>query len=148
MLIGLGCGKLRIRTPRSGYAGHLLEDAALLALPETLDEALTAVSERPSARVMAGGTDLMQELSWRHYEPSGFVSLEHVSSLAGAEQDDGTLTIAAMTRIADLERGHVAEVAPGLARAASSLGTPQAPGSTSTRSISSTATSSTATAGR
>ncbi len=92
----------------------MLEDSPFLALPESLDEALTAVSERPSARVMGGGTDLMQELSWRHYEPSGFVSLQHVSSLAGAEQVDGTLTIGAMTRIVDLEHGLAAELAPGL----------------------------------
>jgi CO/xanthine dehydrogenase FAD-binding subunit len=103
----------------------VLEDAPLLALPETVDEALTAVSERPAARVMGGGTDLMQELSWRHFAPSGFVSLQHVSSLAGAERANGTLTIGPMTRIVELERGPVGDLAPALAHAAASLGTPQ-----------------------
>ncbi len=95
-----------------------------LALPETVDEALAALAARPGARIMAGGTELMPDWSWGRFEPSGYVSLRHVGELRGIRRDGDTLVIGAMTRIADLP-APVADLAPALAEAAESLGTPQ-----------------------
>jgi len=96
-----------------------------LALPETVDEALAALAERPDARIMAGGTELMPDWSWGKLEPSGYVSLRHVRELQGIRRDRDALAIGAMTRIADLVPAPVADLAPALAEAADSLGTPQ-----------------------
>lgn len=103
----------------------MLAEYRRLALPETVDEALAALADRPEARIMGGGTELMPDWSLGRFEPSGYVSLRHVRELRGVRRDGDTVVVGAMTRIADLVSAPVAELAPALAEAAESLGTPQ-----------------------
>lgn len=103
----------------------MLAEYSGLALPETVDEALAALTARPGARIMGGGTELMPDWSSGRFEPSGYVSLRHVRELDGIRRDRDALVIGAMTPIADLVPSPVADLAPALAEAADSLGTPQ-----------------------
>jgi CO/xanthine dehydrogenase FAD-binding subunit len=105
--------------------GTVLLDHPLMAVPETLDEAFAALADRPEARVLAGGTELMPDLSWGHYRPRGFVSLGHLADMNGLVEDGNAVTIGAMTRIVALAEGPAGDAVPGLRRAAESLGTPQ-----------------------
>ena len=50
--------------------------------PRTLDEALRIKSERPDARPIAGGTDLLVELNFDRTRPETILNLAEV---AGAE---------------------------------------------------------------
>ncbi|MCW2534939.1 MAG: hypothetical protein JWQ26_638 [Modestobacter sp.] len=98
----------------------MLLAAPMFALPETPDEALAALAERPGAVVVAGGTEVMPDLLWRTREAAGFVSLRRVGALRGVRVDGEDLVIGAGTPVAALTGAPDA----GLAAAAASLGTP------------------------
>lgn len=103
----------------------MLLSAPRFALPETVDEAVAALAERPGAVLVAGGTELMPDLLWRRRAAAGFVSLRRVPALRTVAVDRGTLRVGAGVTAQRLEGADVAAAAPGLARAAASLGTPQ-----------------------
>lgn len=77
--------------------------------------------------VAAGGTDLMPQLKQRLVAPEVLVSLNGVGELGGIElQDDGTLRIGALTRLADLvDSALVRQHQPALAAAAGRVASPQ-----------------------
>ncbi len=58
-------------------------------LPSTLDEALEALAERPEARPIAGGTDLMVELNRDAGRPEAIVDLSRVAELGRWPASDG-----------------------------------------------------------
>ncbi len=92
--------------------------------PSSLQEALLAKSEMPSAVPLAGGTDLMVELNFDRRRPEAIIDLTRVPELARWERIDGVLRLGAGVTYARL----VAEVAPelpGLAIAARTVGSPQ-----------------------
>ncbi len=69
----------------------------------TLDEAVAAL-QRPKARVIAGGTDLLGVLKdaiLPEY-PDVLVDLKMIPGLGGVEEDGGLLRIGALTRVADI----------------------------------------------
>ncbi len=99
-----------------------------LAEPETLEEALALLAEHgDDAVLVAGGTDLLPNLKHRLLEPKLVVSLGRVSGLRGIEQQaDGSLTIGAMTSLADVaDNAHVLRNAPALAQATGLISGPQ-----------------------
>jgi len=98
-------------------------DHPAFALPTTAAEAVGALARRPGAAYVAGGTELMPDLSWGTASPAGFVSLRHVAELRGVAAGPGVVRVGATTTIAELPAA--AGALPGLARAAGSLGTPQ-----------------------
>ena len=101
-------------------------DHPAFALPATVAGAVDALTRRPGAAYVAGGTELMPDLSWGSARPAGFVSLRRVAGLRGVAAGDGVpagVRVGATTTVAEL--GSTAGVPPGLARAAASLGTPQ-----------------------
>ncbi|MBA2274817.1 MAG: FAD binding domain-containing protein [Actinobacteria bacterium] len=92
--------------------------------PSSLQEALLAKSETPSAVPMAGGTDLMVELNFDRRRPDAILDLTRVPELNGWERADGVIRLGAGVTYARL----VAEIAPelpGLAIAARTVGSPQ-----------------------
>lgn len=103
----------------------MLLSAPRFALPETVAEAVAALAERPGAVLVAGGTEVMPDLLWRRRSATGFVSLRRIPSLRAVTVDRETLVIGAGATAARLQGGDVVAAAPGLARAAASLGTPQ-----------------------
>jgi CO/xanthine dehydrogenase FAD-binding subunit len=99
-------------------------DHPAFALPTTAAEAVDALARRPGAVYVAGGTELMPDLSWGTASPAGFVSLRHVAELRGVADRPGGVRVGATTTIAELPAAAPVPC-PGLARAAGSLGTPQ-----------------------
>jgi len=99
-----------------------------LAEPESLDAALALLAEHQGDAVLvAGGTDLLPNLKHRLLEPKVMISLGRVPGLRGVEQQsDGSLTIGAMTPLAEVaDSASVQKSAPALAQAAGLVAGPQ-----------------------
>lgn len=100
----------------------MLLTAPRFALPETVAEAVAALAERPGAVLVAGGTEVLPDLLWRRRAAAGFVSLRRIPSLRTVASG---LTLGSGVTAARLQQPDIVAAAPGLARAAASLGTPQ-----------------------
>ena len=66
--------------------------------PETVAEAIDALSRLEDAKPLAGGQSLMPMMNFRYVTPANVVDLNRVPSLAGIAEDGDALTIGAMTR--------------------------------------------------
>jgi carbon-monoxide dehydrogenase medium subunit len=96
--------------------------------PSSGDELATLLAaHRGRARVLAGGTDLINWMAEHIYRPDYVIDLRRVPGLAGITYEAGTgLTIGAATTIEDIERSAVLRAHyPSLSRAASEIGSPQ-----------------------
>ena len=96
--------------------------------PQTLAEAVALLTAEPpvDARIIAGGSDLLDEVKEGIIAPGRVVSLAGVPDLAGIAETDGGLSIGAMTTIADLAAHPVIRAGyTALAEAAGGLATPQ-----------------------
>lgn len=98
---------------------------AAVSTPSTLDDALAALAADPAATVLAGGTDLMVEMNYGHNRPSSIVSLRRVTEIDGWRRDGDELWLGARLSYQDIERSELAALVPALARAASTIGSPQ-----------------------
>ncbi len=98
-----------------------------LAQPGTTDELAALLAEtKGTAALMAGGTDLLDELKSGVAGPDLVVDLQSVAGLAGIRREKAGLRIGSMTRIVDLAgNADVARDHPLLVEAALSLATPQ-----------------------
>jgi xanthine dehydrogenase YagS FAD-binding subunit len=98
-----------------------------IAQPRTTDElaALLTETQEPAA-MMAGGTDLIDELKSGVSMAGLVVDLQAVAGLAGIAPEKGGLRIGAMTRVVEMaEDAAVARDYPILKEAALSLASPQ-----------------------
>jgi CO/xanthine dehydrogenase FAD-binding subunit len=101
-----------------------------IARPRTVDDAVGALAERPEAELLAGGTDLMVGVNLGHRRPEGIVALRRVAELRGHRVhpgDDGggdVLELGALLTYTAMEHD-LDELAPGLAMAARTVGSPQ-----------------------
>jgi CO/xanthine dehydrogenase FAD-binding subunit len=91
----------------------------------SLDEALDALANDPSADVLAGGTDFMVEVSFAHRRPASIVTVRRVDELKGWWRDGPTLVIGAGMLYRELETEPFLRLVPGLAQAARTVGSPQ-----------------------
>jgi carbon-monoxide dehydrogenase medium subunit len=73
--------------------------------PDSLDEALAALSDDEDAKVLAGGHSLVPLMKLRLAAPSVLVDLRRVPGLAGIQREDGNWRIGAMTRHHDVAIG-------------------------------------------
>ena len=74
--------------------------------PRTLDEALRLKSERPDARPIAGGTDLLVELNFDRTRPETILNLAEVPELKGWVRENGSLRLgAALTYTEAMQSG-------------------------------------------
>jgi CO/xanthine dehydrogenase FAD-binding subunit len=94
-------------------------------LPTRLDDALAALAEDPSLTVLAGGTDLMVEINAGRRRPAGVLSLRRLDELRGWRRDGLDLVIGAGTTYTTLLDPPLVELAPALAQAARTVGSPQ-----------------------
>lgn len=96
-------------------------------IPNTLDEALTMLSDNPSADLLTGGTDMMVEVNFNHRKPSTVIALRRLTELQtwSINKEAQRVTIGAGVPYADMERGALAEALPCLAEAARTVGSPQ-----------------------
>jgi CO/xanthine dehydrogenase FAD-binding subunit len=93
--------------------------------PTSLDEALRLKAERPGARPLAGGTDLLVELNFDRTRPEAILNLAEVPELREWSRENGTLRLGAGVRYAELMRPPLAQALPALAEAARTVGSPQ-----------------------
>ena len=96
-----------------------------VAAPQSLGEALGLLAEDPDAQVLAGGTDFMVEVNYGHRQPRTVVSLRRVDEIRGWHREGDTLVLGAGLRYAEMMASDLAELAPALAQAARTVGSPQ-----------------------
>ena len=93
--------------------------------PRTLDEALALKAERPGARPIAGGTDLLVELNFDRARPEAILNLAELAELKGWARQDGELRLGSGLTYAEAMRSELAELLPALAEASRTVGSPQ-----------------------
>ncbi|MEV0092296.1 FAD binding domain-containing protein [Streptomyces sp. NPDC050738] len=77
--------------------------------PESVDEAVACLQTYgPRARVLAGGQSLLALMNRRTVRPSAVIDLKRLTRLRGMAQDNGVLSIGALTTHHDIEsaQGH------------------------------------------
>lgn len=94
--------------------------------PRSIDEAVALLGDLgPSARIIAGGTDLLPNMKHGLFEPEHLVSLGAVKELVGVTRQDGFLVIGAMTKLDEVAASpEVVSGAGALAEAAGAVGGP------------------------
>lgn len=95
-----------------------------ISRPTSVADACAALSERPDADLLAGGTDLVVEVNLGHRRPQGVIALRRIDELRDHTLDDDHLTLGALVTYTAMER-ELASDAPGLAQAARTVGSPQ-----------------------
>lgn len=91
--------------------------------PQSLGEALALLSEKPDARLIAGGQSLAPMMNMRLVSPAALVDLNGIGGLDAIREGAGALEIGAMVRHHALASSPlVKQHCPLLARAASSIG--------------------------
>jgi len=93
--------------------------------PRTLAEALRLKAERPEARPIQGGTDVMVELNFDRSRPPALLNLNEVAELRGWSRENGTLRLGASLTYTEAMSGQLAEAFPALAEASRTVGSPQ-----------------------
>ncbi len=92
-------------------------------VPQSVAEAVAALSESPGARVMAGGTDLMVGMREGHVRPTRLVDITRIEELTGIGTQNGSLRIGAATKIDEiLDHPTVRSEYPALVDAGQLLG--------------------------
>ncbi len=93
--------------------------------PRTLDEALRIKAERPGARPVQGGTDVLVDLNFDRARPPALLNLNEVPELRGWWREHGTLVLGAGLTYTEAMDGPLAEQLPALAEASRTVGSPQ-----------------------
>ena len=98
-----------------------------IAQPQSLDQVSSLLSqEKTKYSLMAGGTDLLDEIKNNIITPEVVIDLKSVPNLKAIKKDKTHVSIGPMTNIADLaENPIIQEQFPGLVEAALSLASPQ-----------------------
>lgn len=98
--------------------------AQFTARPTTLAGVFDALDELSDPQLLAGGTDFMVEVNFGHRRPRSIVALRRVAELQGYDVRPDEVVIGAATTWGVVER-ELADVLPGLAAAARTVGSPQ-----------------------
>jgi CO/xanthine dehydrogenase FAD-binding subunit len=93
--------------------------------PRSLTEALRVKAERPEARPVAGGTDVLVELNFDRSRPDALLNLNEVVELRGWSREDGTLRLGAALTYTEAMAAPLAGILPALAEASRTVGSPQ-----------------------
>ena len=93
--------------------------------PRSLDEALRVKAERPDARPVMGGTDLLVELNFDRARPDTILNLAEVRELKGWAKEDGSVRLGAGLTYTEAMRPELATLLPALAEASRTVGSPQ-----------------------
>jgi CO/xanthine dehydrogenase FAD-binding subunit len=93
--------------------------------PRTVDEALTLKAERPDARFIQGGTDVMVELNFAHSRPTAIVNLAELEALRGWSDEGDRLRLGAALTYTEAMTTPLADRLPALAEASRTVGSPQ-----------------------
>ena len=95
--------------------------------PTSLADALAALADEPASLVLAGGTDLMVQVNegLRHPGPGPVLALAVVSELRAVQRQGDELVVGAGVTYTELMAEPTASLAPALAQAARTVGSPQ-----------------------
>lgn len=98
-----------------------------MAQPQTLEQVTSLLAEKKDGYyLMAGGTDLLDEIKNEVIEPEAVVDLKTIPGLSTITKEKDAIRIGALTTVADLaEDPVITSDYPGLRQAALSLATPQ-----------------------
>jgi len=95
------------------------------AVPQTLEEAVSLLTQNPESKILAGGHSLIPLMRFRLAAPALLIDLNRLDGLAYLREEQGWLKIGAMTREADLDRSElVAQRYPLLAETTRSVADP------------------------
>ncbi len=91
--------------------------------PTSIKEASSILLEEPTAKILAGGTDLLVNMKHRVEEPALIVNIKRIPGLDFIVQEAGNIRIGALTPLKTIYRNHIiAAKVPAFASAASSVG--------------------------
>ncbi|MBC8246884.1 MAG: FAD binding domain-containing protein [Deltaproteobacteria bacterium] len=91
--------------------------------PRSVQEAGSILSNEPTAKILAGGTDLLVNMKDRIETPSMLVNLKRIPGLDAIRQDDSDIRIGALTPLKKIYKTPlINEQAPALAMAAATVG--------------------------
>lgn len=91
--------------------------------PQDIKEAVSILQSEPTAKILAGGTDLLVNMKHRVECPPVLVNIKRLGDLNYVRQNNGDIRIGALTPLKKLYMTSlVMEKLPGLAQAASSVG--------------------------
>ena len=93
--------------------------------PRTVEEALALKAERPEARFIQGGTDVMVELNFAHSRPTAIVNLAELDALRGWSDEGDRLRLGAALTYTEAMTNPLAARLPALAEASRTVGSPQ-----------------------
>ncbi len=96
--------------------------------PTTIDEATALLADEPTAMLLAGGTDAMVEINDGHRRPgTTVITVNRIADLRSWRHDPRaqTLTIGAAVTYTELMAEPFASLAPALADASRTVGSPQ-----------------------
>lgn len=98
-----------------------------IAQPQSLKQASSLLSEKKNGySIMAGGTDLLDEIKSGVVTPEVVVDLASIPDLSYIKETGSHILVGAMTRVEEMaENAVIQEKFPGLREAALSLATPQ-----------------------
>ena len=90
----------------------------------SLEDALRFLSERPDAKIVAGGTDLVVQMRMGKLKPSTVADIRGIRELRGIRESDEGLEIGALTTIEEIRESSLVErLAPPLWEAAQEFAT-------------------------
>jgi 4-hydroxybenzoyl-CoA reductase subunit beta len=91
--------------------------------PKDLEEAVSILQTEPSAKILAGGTDLLINMKHRVECPPTIVNIKRIDGLDHVKQDNGAIRIGALTHLKRLySTPLVLDELPVLAEAAAAVG--------------------------
>ena len=93
--------------------------------PRSLPEALELKAERPEARFIQGGTDVMVELNFGHSRPETMINLAELAELRGWSEENGSVRLGAGLTYTEAMTAPLAGRLPALAEASRTVGSPQ-----------------------
>jgi carbon-monoxide dehydrogenase medium subunit len=98
--------------------------------PSSVEDAVRALAAVPTARVLAGGTDLIVQMRAGRAKPAAIIDLKRIPGAIGVRRDaDGAFVIGAATPGVGLgENAALAAAWPGVVEAANLIGSTQIQG--------------------
>ncbi|MEI7992086.1 MAG: FAD binding domain-containing protein [Actinomycetota bacterium] len=98
-----------------------------VAIPTSLEKALSLLALRPDSVVLAGGTDLMVEVNSGHRQVGSVIAIDRVAELRtwGVDGDRRNLWIGSGVPYSTVMQDGIATLVPALAQASRTVGSPQ-----------------------
>ena len=94
-------------------------------IASSTEEICDLLGQDSSRQLLAGGTDFMVEVNYRHRSPSSVITIDQVPELQNGHHDGDSVVVGSCVTYREIERGPLATLVPALAQAARTVGSPQ-----------------------